>query len=427
MPRSLKVESHKFFAVVGMLFSYLFWLLIYNRFETSNSISESHITVASWIGIFLVVFFVLVWKNLTGKIFTPFNIFLAFFAVFNFGQCFLWAFGIHTDQEIGKKLVYHSIAADNNLIFRAQLLFLMCFITVNCGALLIWSRKQTVDIQPLRDNASVQADRRFRYLYVTALLLSIVVFPVTLLSTFQRFSLARVYGYHSLYYGVASGFLNNTIVNILGTLFFPCMLGLLIGSQYNKRVRFVVYSVFIVYAVLMLLCGDRGEWINLLAFLAWAEYSYYKKYKNKTVIAVAIIGFFSLSVMNAIVSLRNVGLSWDTFVSELTAAENNVVVDLLTEFGKSMGICIILLKTKVQYPYGNSFFLSVPTMFSTGLYNGIFDAEVVQLNTWFPDYLGLNYGTDFSIIGEAVLNYGAYVAPVVLLVEGIIIGKIFSR
>lgn len=122
--------------------------------------------------------------------------------------------------------------------------------------------------------------------------------------------------------------------------------------------------------------------------------------------------------------MRNIGLSWDVFVSELTAAENNIVVDLLTEFGHSMGICIILLKTKVTYPYGNSFLLSIPTILSTGLYNGIFDADVVQLNTWFPDYLGLNYGTDFSIIGEAVLNYGAYVAPIVLLVEGIIIGKI---
>ena len=50
------------------------------------------------------------------------------------------------------------------------------------------------------------------------------------------------------------------------------------------------------------------------------------------------------------------------------------------------------------------------------------DIEYIGLSTWFSQiYLDINYGAGFTIIGEALLNYGPYVAPFILIILGYII------
>ena len=92
-----------------------------------------------------------------------------------------------------------------------------------------------------------------------------------------------------------------------------------------------------------------------------------------------------------------------------------------------MGISIILIKNTVTTPYGNTMLMSIPTALSTGLYNILSGANYVQLHTWFPEnYLKIDYGTDFSMIGEAQLNFGYALTPFILLIEAMILSKIFN-
>ena len=335
----------------------------------------------------------------------------------------LWAVGIHSDSEIGQKLVFNTLNAQNITILQSQLLFIICFITLNCGALLAWNRKQNVHLTPIRNEKNAN-DIRYRALFYTSLILSIVVVPVTLYNSFHILNLSMIYGYSSLYNGVAQSMLFGNMVNILLQLFFPCLLGLLIGSRYDKWCRIVVYGIFLIFAVTRLLSGDRGEWVNLLVFLFLAEYYFYKKYSGRALIVFTIFGIFALIIIDSVVSMRNTGLSWDGFVSALTDVDSNPIVSMLLEFGHSMGISMLLIAYDITFPYGNSYLMSIPTLMGTGLFNRIFGMDYVQIHTWFPKYLGISYGTDFSMIGEAILNCGVYVAPFVILLEGFIIAKI---
>lgn len=418
-------KRYKFQAVVLTALVYIIWLCVYLWCEGRDTVSSTEITAVSILGTVIVAAYVLVWWKIKGQLFNLMNVFLAFFVVFNFGQCLLWTVGIHTENEIGVKKVFHTLAADNLMILKAQLVFIICFVTFNCGALLMWNPKRCAHVEPLRNSENKQ-DERCCYLFYTALVLSVVVIPTSLGNAIYKLVMSQTYGYGELYNGEAAELVSNSVIEIITSLFAPCMFGLLIGSNYNKRVRLAVYGVFAVFAVVTLLGGDRGEWINIFVILFWAEYVFYKKRNWKTLAVALLACVIVLPVMNAIVSMRNTGISWEGFTNALTAKNSNPFVSLLIEFGQSMGISMLVIAYSITSPYGNTYLMSIPTAFSTGVYNRLFGADYVQIHSWFPDYLGISYGTDFSIIGEAILNYGVYAAPVVLLVEGVVIGRIIQ-
>ncbi|WP_099190599.1 O-antigen polysaccharide polymerase Wzy [Tepidibacter mesophilus] len=385
-----------------------------------NSYTNRHtyiITLLSWIGIISYISLIITWEKVTGKLFTLYNIFMTFFMVFNFGQCLLWAFNIHVEGEIGTISLFGKTPISDIDIIHAQLLYIVCFFTLNCGAIIAYKIRG--------EEGSIDDNNSYRHnkLYITSVILSIIVIPITYYIAIYNLKLSQVAGYRSLYYGEYAN-RYGPILNILSTLFLPCLLGLLLGSRYRRSVRKFVYGIFGGYAIVTLLCGDRGEWIMKLLVLLWAEHKFYRKKLIKDVLKFGIVGYIGVHIMNAIVSLRNIGLSMSNFMSQLFSTDVSPIVSLLKEFGNSMTINIVIMENIVRFPYGNSYLMSILTMPTTGLVK-IFGVNYVQLNTWFSGtYLGISYGIDFTIIAEAVLNHGKYIAPLVILIIGFIVSKI---
>ena len=55
----------------------------------------------------------------------------------------------------------------------------------------------------------------------------------------------------------------------------------------------------------------------------------------------------------------------------------------------------------------------------------ILDIPFGFIGSWFSqEYLKISYGAGFSIIAEAVMNYGPYLAPLILAILGYIISSI---
>lgn len=413
----MTISINKFKAIVISIIGYGIWIILYQYIKQSMEIPNYIITVLSWIGILIIIYYFRVWYKIKHKLLTLYNIFLMFFITFNFGQCLLWAFGIHTDKEIGSNLLYGVVNCDNKNIAIAQLIFIICFIMINCGAILINNKTtQTNEID-------TDCKNKNKALFYTSLIISFISIPITLYIVSKNYITASMYGYKSLYYG---DHVNNynTWMEIAMSLFLPCLIGLLIGSNYKKSVRFIVYVLFGIYAFISLMCGDRGEWIMKLIILFWADNEFYKKKKLKKMICLLIVAYIGLYIMNAIVSLRNVGISLDKIILALTSAETNPIVSLLTEFGNSMGINVIVANNNVIFPYGNTYIMSIITMLSTSVAE-IFNIGYMQLHTWFSsEYLGISYGADFTIIGEAILNFGIYLAPFMMIFVGMIVSKV---
>ena len=409
-----KIPNYKILACLIFVFTYVLSMMKINSIGDLDDIGSGEIFLYSWLGIVVFLFYIFWWKKLTGKFLTPFTIFLLFITLFNFGQCILWAFGIHSDSEIG-----------NALILKAQILYVVSYVAINTGAILLYKKKKVEDMTNIFKD-DVLNDFKYKALFATSAIVSLYSIPITIFVAIQKYRYTQIFSYHDIYYGSINEYFSNPIFTIGCGLFFMSLVGLLIGSKYKKNVRYFVYSVFFVYATITLLGGDRGEWIVPFMFLFWMHITFYKPMKRRNAMMFLVVSFLSLYIMNAIVSLRNVGISYDGFVDSLTS-NDGVIVPLLTEFGQTMGISIILLSKGTVPLYGNTYLMSIPTMFGTGFANRLFGMNYVQLHTWFPlEYLGINYGTDFSVIGEAVLNYGVLLAPLVLLVGGMIFGKIFN-
>lgn len=424
-PVGKRAFNYKIVALLIFVFAYIISMIKINSIGDSDDVGSDTIFLCSWLGIIIFLFYVFWWRKLTGKILTPFTIFLLFVTLFNFGQCILWAFGIHTNLEIGRRLVFDSVSANNALILKAQILYMISYIAINTGALLLYRGKKVEDMTKFFKN-DVSNDFKYKALFSSSVIISLYSIPVTIFVAIQKYRYTQIFSYHDIYYGSINDYFTNPFFTVGCGLFFVSLIGLLVGSKYKKSVRYFAYSIFAVYAVITLLGGDRGEWITPFMFLFWMHTTFYKSIKKKNAVVLSIFSFLLLYVINAIVSLRDIGLSYEGFIKSFTE-NNGVLVPLLTEFGHTMGISIILLSRGTVPLYGNTYLMSIPTMFGTGIANNIFGMEYVQLHTWFPlEYLGIKYGTDFSIIGEAVLNYGVLLAPFVLLFGGMIFGRIFN-
>ncbi len=401
----------------------LVYFILFVCVGSAISVGRDTIVIVSWVGLLEILISLIIWKKLTGQYFNLFSIFLSFVAVFNFGQCILWALGIIDSSQIISCILYRTIECTYSDIAKAQILFLMAYIVLNCGGICGYNVRK--DCRKQMNNLQFDTELQI-ILYRTSLVLACFSVPLTLFGVIQNFVYGQIYSYHDLYYGSISNDLNSPLLVLASALFIPSLLGLLLGSQYNRATRRNVYIIFFLYALISLLCGDRGEWVQPLLILVWADLYFYKKRSARSILLVVVLCFFSLYLINALVSVRNIGLSLDSFLWALSQ-EENPLVELLEEFGTSMSVTIIVLKDSIGALYGDSFFMSIPTVLSTSLWNSISGTEYVQVSQWFPfEYLGLNFGTDFSLIAEPVLNYGVYFAPVVYFIEGYFVAKLIS-
>lgn len=416
------ISVKKLVAIALMSLCYACYILFFPEIE-HHQIGSREVFITCWIGIFLIAMIFIGWFKIKGKLLTLFNMFLAFMVVFNFGQCVLWAFGIHTNLEIGKNLMFSRVAASLEDIFKMQIIFIISFLALNFGAYMVvnFRRSNQQKFIDYSINASIIGEnvREYKALFITAVIIACIAFPLTFFRNIQTYRNVVLLGYRNLE-KAQYVFFSKTVLDIAYTLFFPAILGLLIGSGYKKNITYFAYGIFGIYAFLSLLGGDRGEWITRGCVLAWAEITFHRKIRWKEATRLILVMLVLFIFSSAIISLRNMGgFSVNGFVQAVTDSNRNPFISTIMEFGHTMSIIGILIKKKVVYPYGNTYLVSLLTILSTGLTNGLLGTEYVALQDWFSkDYLRISYGADFSMIGEAILNYGIYWAPLVIMIFG---------
>jgi oligosaccharide repeat unit polymerase len=403
-----------FLAVVA----YSFYWLIFPLSRLAN-ISDSIVFFMSWIGILLGIYIFITWFRLTGAVFTLYTIFMMFFFLFNFGQPIMWAFGVHIPEEIGNQPIYKGLGTPNNAdIVNGQMITCISALMFHLGAIICYRPKGKVN----RD--SVQTDSAtLKAIFIVSLVIGSIIIPITLYYTFDSLKVAMTLGYKALYYSDYAYNKSNLFI-VAQTLFFPCLVGMLIGSKYNKKIKYFVYIVFIIYILLNLFAGDRGTWIYSLVILIWLSHVCYKPIKIKSTLKYLILSLIGIYIVGAIVSIRNVGLSNVTFqdIIDSFAFENSPIVLTIFEMGGTMKVVMVLLMYGWDiWPYANTYLLAILGMITNKVIY-IFDLPFSLISDWFSqDYLGLSYGAGFSIIAEAVLNYGPYFSPFIMVALGYLI------
>ncbi|MCM3511378.1 O-antigen polysaccharide polymerase Wzy [Carnobacterium inhibens] len=419
--KSNKSNFKWFMISYGMvIISYTIYVFSFNNIKISHS-NELIIFVLSWIGVLLLAYILITWKNVSGAYFHPYTIFILFLFLFNYGQPLMWAFGIHDPNEIGKGITYSTIGVVGEVeIIKAQLIILVSIIMFHTGALfnLLVNKKGLMEYTKREDNNIMQ-----RAIFYVSIIFGLVSIPITIMQAYNDWQLSSLYGYSSLY---NSNTINqsSSIISLFIFMFFPSLLGLLIGSGYDKKVKMIVYSIFIIYFIFNFLAGDRGTWIYRLFIFAFLEHSLNKKITKKTILTLTPIAVLGIYITDVVVGLRNKEINFNSVIESLSL-DRMPVFSAFFEMGTSMNPTIVLIKNGWDmWPYQNTYFLAFFGMVSDKIFN-ILGIPFAPLNNFFSrEYLGISWGAGFSIVAEALLNYGPMLAPFLFIIIGFIVSKL---
>lgn len=404
----------KMFIILFMIVITFFCYYIYNAiYQDLAGYSKEIKYLSCWIGIFSFGVIIYSWHKITNQVFCPYTIFMTFFFLFNYGQCILWALGIHTDEEIGVKMLYKLGYPSNQTIIRTQMVTIAYMVAFHLGAIFCHKYRKRKSVKEENNNKTLK-----KIFKVNCIMGSIVV-VCAFIDLIRQIIVSKSYGYSALYYG-EHAYNGNSIIILISKMLIPCLVGILIGSKFDKKVRRIVYFTYTIYSIGLLICGDRGGWIYGVTVLLWLHYTYVKKINLKTVLKFGIIGFISITIIYAIIEVRNEGITINNIIRSLDLS-NNPIVLVCNEMGGSMSVQTAIVQNHPVYPYGNTYILSILGMISERFIN-MLGIEYVGLTTWFSDaYLNINYGAGFTIVGEALLNFGDFTGIIMMILLGYII------
>jgi len=381
----------------------------------------------NWLGIAVYLYAILTWKwERKERIFSMYTIFFTFFLLFSYGQCIMWALGIGWDRGIGTGVVAYGtgVIPNESQMITTKWYTCICMLLFHYGAMLFTGKSS---VKTATEVSTKKAQQYRELLYKCGCVVIAIVAPLAIYQRVKELLIAQTYGYKALYYGdlaTQSGY-----IQILLYLFFPALLCLLIGSNFKKRATRAVIIIFLLYAVLGAMSGDRGSWIYSLVVLIWV-FAQRKKIRLKDVVFWGMLGVLGLYILNVITDVRDTGLdslSMESFINGFSV-EESPIVDAFFEMGGSMGIITFFLIVGNEiYPYGNTYVTAILGAISSRFLS-LLDIEQVLLGNWFSqEYLGISWGTGFSMIGEAYVNGGFYGGFIYVFIIGIIIGKLLSR
>lgn len=416
----MRISIEKFKTVLLMVSALFVFYFGYDIVRTSQGQSCSNfVVILSWIGIVFFTLCYINWKKITGTWFSLYSIFYIFLCLFMFGQCFMWAFGIHDDGEIGKMNLFRfGVPATEKGILTAQLMAISGVVMLHGGVSLFYKKDNNQIRYETDFNSSTDG---------TLFLVSCGACVIGTVATF--YSLARnivvnsIYGYGATLYNAEVVSSQSNLILLVRMLFFPALVGMLVGSNFKCSVCKIVYGIFTVFVVVSLFAGDRGEWIFPLLILIWMHHNYVKRIDKKKLLLYAIVGLVLIAVSVAVRNVRSDGVTLQAIFEELVSNENPIV-SAFFEFGRGMQHSAILMERGWDsYPYGNTYILSILGMITDAIPRMLISGYQ-SLSTWYSsEFLGIPYGAGFSIIAEGLINFGPYFFWVPLF----FIGAILSR
>ncbi|SDW69929.1 O-antigen polysaccharide polymerase Wzy [Kandleria vitulina] len=412
----MKIVTNKFYAILLAIAIYFLYILMINQNPANIGRWIRILSVVGWL---LWAYCLYSWKKIGGKVFSLYTIFVSFMILFSYGQCLMWAFGIHLPTEIGE---YSSIAgvaiASELTIFKTQLFSIVSILFFHCGALVIFdTHSMNISASSDQDNNDYEGIIR-NVCSVTLVISSVCTYYIWI----GNMILNRTLGYGAYLYSDASLGRSN-IITLLSWMFLPSIIGVLLSYHYQKWPVRICYGLFLGYIVICSLAGYRS-WIYEAVVLLWIHNEEKGKIGAVSIIKGAAFGYVIIILSSLLKYSRQLGVSLDTLANAMSTKENPIV-GAFFEMGSSMQIVTIILSTeKFKYPYGNTYLLSLPGMITDRIIQ-FFNPEYMNIGGWFSQvYLKLvGRGMGFSMLGEALVNYGLFLAPIWLLFMGIIMSK----
>ena len=414
MNNKMMINSTKFLIAVITIICFVAYAFLINCVPSGGL--DARIYILSIFGWILWVICVVSWHRLTGSFFDLYTVFISFAILFNFGQCLMWALGFHQSNEIGRGLSF-GVSVSNSSIYVGQLVTLMGILAFHCGAICAYKPSSSYTRLEENHDADILSNALYSVTKVTLIISAICM----LVNCIRNVFITRTFGYGANLYNESVASAQNNIIILLSWLFFPSIIAQLITTGYKRKTVVVCYTLFAIDCVLEFMAGDRG-WIYWLAILVWMHHRYYKRLRIRQVLVYGVAFIFIILVAEGLSLSRGAGVSFSSALNAIKL-EDNPIASIFFELGNSMKPLIIIIDKNAQYPYGNTYVLSILGMVTDRIIK-VFMPEYVGIGSWFSQhFLRISYGADFSIVAESFINFGYYFGVVFMILLGWVISK----
>lgn len=407
-----------------VFFSIITYILLYDhQFDEKEQI----IFILSVIGWIELAICIISMKIKTGRWISLYSGTISLAFLFTFGQCLFWAMGVHTKDEIGINPLYTYNPATKDTIIKTQLMTLAGLLVFHFGAFISYRKKNSAGKNINHKGKIRETERNRNILYKTSIIINTITTPIAIFNVARSIIINQTYGYGATFNNAEIISTQNNILILLGTMFIPSIFGLLISSKYNKKMVIYCYLSFVIYTLLGIIAGDRGEWLLPLLLLLWMHHRFYKPIHFKGVALCAIVAVLILAISVGIRNSRRYGVTIEG-LAEAVKTEDSPIISAAFEMGNSMGPSLVLTQYGWdKYPYGNTYLQTIIGMVTEKPLSYLIDGYK-GIQGWFSeDYLGIKYGAGFSFIAEAFANYGPYYFLIAMLIIGIIFTKLVFR
>lgn len=303
-------------------------------------------------------------------------------------------------------------------VLTASIYSLLCHIFFSTGYLLFANKKSRCNSKLLE----IKGLKKIRKLFIIVFIISFI--PMVYSDIDKLFALFRG-GYINTFDTYKVGI--NKYIYLLSIFARPSYSIILFSYYRNPKVAKKLYLCSIIYSLVMMLSGDRGN--SMIYILVWTfiYFKYISSLNKKSFILLILSGFFINVFMQIIMVIRSTGTISVDAVSEalLLRSDSNYLYLFLRENGltlKSLIYCMQFIPQDVGYAFGKTFLysiLGVSPILPDFLLNFISNDITFFKN--FPEafqtYLGGTY------IGEFYYNFG-WLGPMMITIIGLIVAKL---
>jgi oligosaccharide repeat unit polymerase len=366
------------------------------------------------------------WQKLRKELLSPYILFLTTTYIFTAGQCFLWAFNVGIDSFYDLRLKF-----SYNQIFEAQFYTGVSLTAFHLGAIVFSNlKKEKVNFNEIKIenfNVSMKAIRQ-----VGGILFLIAIIP-TILVLKNQLSIALTLGYTKIYdQEVATGL--SGVIDDIALYIIPALICLMIGysSQklYKQQLPIVLASIYI---IIYLVIGLRSKAMVMLLTVAIIWHYCIKRIKGKQLFISVFLGYCILSFLNVVSQLRSMTeKSFGDYYSLVIESFRNtkLFINTISGMGWSMFPLIKTMEIVPQnfsYRFGTSYLYSFTTIIpNLGFWDVHPAMKYSDLSTWLTKIINFPYGTGYSIVAEAYINF-SWFGPVIMFVIGAVISRYFTK
>ena len=410
-------------------------LLLINFLSDVEPIGSIKAEILNLYGYIILVWICMTWKKERKEsLFSPYIIFISFFVIFNYGQPLLWAIGMNTNSGLmsGRLITGTHLSISMEQLNSVKVLTCFAMLSLHAGALLYASK--LTDPAPskqielcdgnLQQFEIEKQNRIYRAMLFIGIVAGIISIPLTLYRYIYFYGVAMTRGYGAIYYN--NDFSYASLTFIIEMFFFPSLLCILIGGKFNRKSQIFVWLIFAIYMFINLMMGDRGTWLYKFVILIWLEIDHYNIKIQRKILPYSIALIIGLYFVYAIVGLRDAGnITLDAILNNLGSVELPIFT-AINEMGGSMKILAYMVVHGTSFwIYQNSYLTALLGMITSRFFSAL-GIQLVLVDDYFSSYLNLSYGTGFSMVGEAYMNF-QYGYVIALMIFGYLFAMLFSR